>query len=117
MVSINKTTPAYVKLNTNQAGGEVIVIGARLPEGAPAVFEVRGEVFMENEAFAKLNEERDEAGEAAFINPRNATAGTLKQLDPKLVEARPLDCIFHSYGKVDGAPYATISEFQKTLED
>ena len=91
-------------------------IPLRLPEGAPAVFEVRGEIFMENEAFAKLNEERDEAGEAAFINPRNATAGTLKQLDPKLVEARPLDCIFHSYGKVEGAPYATISEFQETLE-
>lgn len=91
-------------------------IPLRLPEGAPAVFEVRGEVFMENEAFAKLNEERDEAGEAAFINPRNATAGTVKQLDPKLVEARPLDCIFHSYGKVDGAPYSTISGFQQTLE-
>ena len=91
-------------------------IPLRLPEGAPAVFEVRGEVFMENEAFAKLNEERDEAGEPAFINPRNATAGTLKQLDPKLVESRPLDCIFHSYGKVEGAPYTTISEFQETLE-
>jgi DNA ligase (NAD+) len=91
-------------------------IPLRLPAGAPAVFEVRGEVFMENEAFAKLNEERDEAGEAAFINPRNATAGTLKQLDPKLVESRPLDCIFHSYGMVEGAPYTTISEFQETLE-
>jgi len=91
-------------------------IPLRLPKGAPKVFEVRGEVFMENGAFAKLNEERDEAGDAAFINPRNATAGTLKQLDPKLVENRPLDCIFHSYGKVEGAPYATISEFQETLE-
>jgi len=91
-------------------------IPLRLPEGAPAVFEVRGEVFMENEAFAKLNEERDEGGEPAFINPRNATAGTLKQLDPKLVESRPLDCIFHSYGMVEGAPYTTISEFQETLE-
>lgn len=53
-----------------------------LPAGAPPVLEVRGEVFMPNEAFAKLNEERDAEGLPAFANPRNATAGTLKQLDP-----------------------------------
>jgi len=91
-------------------------IPLRLPEGAPDLFEVRGEVFMPNAAFAKLNEQRDEAGEPAFVNPRNATAGTLKQLDPKLVETRPLDCIFHSYGRVDNAPYSTVSGFQKTLK-
>jgi DNA ligase (NAD+) len=72
---------------------------------------------MPNAAFAKLNEQRDEAGEPAFVNPRNATAGTLKQLDSKLVAARPLDCIFHSYGRVDDAPYTTVSEFQQTLKD
>ena len=92
-------------------------IPLRLPGAAPALFEVRGEVFMPNEAFAKLNEQRDEAGEPAFVNPRNATAGTLKQLDPKLVAARPLDCIFHSYGQVDDAPYTSTSEFQQTLRD
>jgi DNA ligase (NAD+) len=92
-------------------------IPLRLPEEAPALFEVRGEVFMPNAAFAKLNEQRDEAGEPAFVNPRNATAGTLKQLDSKLVAARPLDCIFHSYGRVDDAPYTTVSEFQQTLKD
>ena len=92
-------------------------IPLRLPDGAPTLFEVRGEVFMPNAAFAKLNEQRDEAGDPAFVNPRNATAGTLKQLDPKLVETRPLDCIFHSYGRVDNAPYSTVSEFQKTLKE
>ncbi|BDS07465.1 DNA ligase [Oceaniferula spumae] len=92
-------------------------IPLRLPQGAPDLFEVRGEVFMPNEAFAKLNQQRDEAGEPAFVNPRNATAGTLKQLDPKLVETRPLDCIFHSYGRVDDAPYSTVSEFQNTLKE
>lgn len=90
-------------------------IPLRLPEGAPALFEVRGEVFMPNADFAKLNEQRDEAGEPAFVNPRNATAGTLKQLDPKLVAYRPLDCIFHSYGFVEDAPYQTVSEFQEIL--
>lgn len=60
-----------------------------LPAGAPPVLEVRGEVFMPNEAFAKLNEERDAEGLPAFANPRNATAGTLKQLDPRQVAAVP----------------------------
>ena len=92
-------------------------IPLRLPQGAPDLFEVRGEVFMPNEAFAQLNEQRDEAGETAFVNPRNATAGTLKQLDSKLVAARPLDCIFHSYGKVENAPYTAVDEFQQTLKD
>jgi len=92
-------------------------IPLRLPKGAPSLFEVRGEVFMPNADFAELNKQRDEAGEPAFVNPRNATAGTLKQLDSKLVAARPLDCIFHSYGRVDDAPYASVSEFQQTLKD
>ena len=91
-------------------------IPLRLPEGAPSLFEVRGEVFMPNKEFTELNKQRDEAGEPAFVNPRNATAGTLKQLDSKLVATRPLDCIFHSYGRVDDAPYATVSEFQQTLK-
>lgn len=89
----------------------------RLPASSPALFEVRGEVFMPNEDFARLNEQRDEAGEPAFVNPRNATAGTLKQLDPKLVASRPLDCIFHSYGFVEDAPYETVSAFQETLRE
>ncbi|MGJ8676169.1 MAG: NAD-dependent DNA ligase LigA [Akkermansiaceae bacterium] len=91
-------------------------IPLRLPAEAPALFEVRGEVFMPDAAFAKLNTQRQEAGEPAFVNPRNATAGTLKQLDPKLVESRPLDCIFHSYGMVENPPYTSISEFQETLK-
>ncbi|MBT8038025.1 MAG: NAD-dependent DNA ligase LigA [Verrucomicrobiae bacterium] len=92
-------------------------IPLRLPDHAPDLFEVRGEVFMPNKGFVQLNQQRDEAGEPAFVNPRNATAGTLKQLDPNIVAARPLDCIFHSYGRVDNAPYTTVSEFQKTLKD
>lgn len=91
-------------------------IPLRLPETAPDTFEVRGEVFMPNASFEKLNAQRDEAGEPAFVNPRNATAGTLKQLDSKLVAARPLDCIFHSYGMVENPPYGTLTEFQNTLK-
>ena len=72
---------------------------------------------MPNAAFTELNTQRVEAGEPAFVNPRNATAGTLKQLDSKLVATRPLDCIFHSYGQVDNPPYTTLSEFQSTLKE
>jgi len=71
----------------------------RLPQDGPQSFEVRGEVFMPKAGFAKLNQEREEAGEAMFANPRNSTAGTLKLLDPKIVAKRPLDIVF--YGLVD----------------
>ncbi|WP_411844777.1 NAD-dependent DNA ligase LigA [Roseibacillus persicicus] len=86
-----------------------------LPPEAPALMEVRGEVFMNDLDFAQLNEQRDEAGETAFVNSRNATAGTLKQLDPKLVAARPLDCIFHSFGKVEPRTFETMEQFHQLL--
>lgn len=73
----------------------------RLPADCPQTLEARGEVFMSKEGFAKLNEERESAGEQRFANPRNATAGTLKQLDPRIVARRPLDIIF--YGIVDAS--------------
>jgi len=73
----------------------------RLPKDGPQTFEVRGEVFMPKAGFAKLNEERDEAGEQRFANPRNSTAGTLKLLDPKIVAKRPLDIVF--YGLVEAS--------------
>ena len=66
-----------------------------LADGAPTVFEVRGEVFMPMARFARLNEQRDEAGLSAFANPRNASAGSLKLLDPRQVAKRPLDFIAH----------------------
>lgn len=69
----------------------------------PAVLEVRGEVFMTRTGFSKLNAARVEAGEEPFANPRNATAGTLKQLDPRLAAQRPLDVILYGVGEVAGA--------------
>ncbi|MEJ2568542.1 MAG: NAD-dependent DNA ligase LigA, partial [candidate division WOR-3 bacterium] len=63
-----------------------------------ARIEVRGEVFMPNSSFLKLNEEKEEKGEQLFANPRNATAGTLKNLDPRIVAERNLDIYIHSYG-------------------
>ncbi|MFU8892278.1 MAG: NAD-dependent DNA ligase LigA [Luteolibacter sp.] len=78
--------------------------------------EIRGEIFMPNAAFAAMNEERDEAGLPTFANPRNATAGTLKQLDPKVVAKRPLAFLAHGLGAYDGPPLASESEFRNLLE-
>jgi DNA ligase (NAD+) len=74
----------------------------RLKAGAPPVFEVRGEVYMEKRGFAKLNAERAEEGLPQFANPRNAAAGSLKQLDPAIVATRPLGVIFYGTGAVEG---------------
>ena len=71
--------------------------------GAPAVLEVRGEVFMDKRGFAKLNVERQEAGLPLFANPRNAAAGSLKQLDPAVAARRPLGVVFYGTGVVKGA--------------
>jgi DNA ligase (NAD+) len=60
--------------------------------------EVRGEVFMPNSSFLKLNKEKEEKEEQLFANPRNAAAGTLKNLDPRIVAERNLDIYIHSYG-------------------
>lgn len=88
-----------------------------LPASAPDLLEVRGEVFMPNEAFAKLNEERDEAGLPVFANPRNATAGTLKQLDSRAVAKRPLDFIAHGLGALEGDDFESEEEFRATLAE
>ena len=79
-------------------------IPARLKgSGHPATLEVRGEVFMPVEAFGKLNESLLDAGKAAFANPRNSAAGSLRQKDPKVTASRALDAIVHGIGRVEGS--------------
>ncbi len=82
----------------------------------PDVFEIRGEIFMPNEAFAAMNAERDEAGLPTFANPRNAAAGTLKQLDPKIVAKRPLAFLAHGLGAYDGDALQTEHDFHELLD-
>jgi len=77
---------------------------------APKVFEVRGEVFMDKRGFEKLNEERSKAGLTLFANPRNAAAGSLKHLDPKIVAQRPLGIVFYGTGAVEGIDVDLHSE-------
>ena len=77
------------------------VIPMKLHGKAPDVLEVRGEVYLPKETFARINAERDEQGLPTFANPRNAAAGTLKQLDPNIVAERKLSAVFYGYGEVE----------------
>jgi DNA ligase (NAD+) len=71
-------------------------------KGYPETLEVRGEVFMPRAGFNAFNQRAVEKGEKTFVNPRNAAAGSLRQLDPRLTAGRPLDIYVYSVGQVAG---------------
>lgn len=73
-----------------------------LDAGFPTTLEVRGEVFMPRAGFEAYNEKARAAGEKTFVNPRNAAAGSLRQLDPKLTAQRPLEMYVYSVGLIEG---------------
>jgi DNA ligase (NAD+) len=73
----------------------------------PAFLAARGEVIMPKKAFLKLNKEKVERGEAPFANPRNAAAGSMRQLDPRKVAGLPLDIFFYDILRVEGREFAT----------
>jgi len=85
-------------------------------DNAPSLLEVRGEIFMPSEGFAKLNEQRDEEGLQAFANPRNATAGTLKSLNSKVVASRPLAFLAHGLGAHEDTDIESEDDFRKLLD-
>ncbi|HEX2494807.1 MAG TPA: NAD-dependent DNA ligase LigA [Steroidobacter sp.] len=81
---------------------------------APAVLEVRGEVFMPTAGFKAMNQRALERGEKVFVNPRNAAAGSIRQLDPRLASSRPLDVFFYGLGETDG--WTRPSRHTETLQ-
>ena len=83
----------------------------------PARLEVRGEAFMAVEDFEKLNAQREKAGEPLFQNPRNTAAGSLKQLDPRLVAKRPLSAVFYSIGATEGIRFETQKGVLEKLKE
>jgi DNA ligase (NAD+) len=77
----------------------------RLNGHAPALIEARGEVFMPRAGFEQLNRQAAERGEKVFANPRNAAAGSLRQLDPRVTAKRPLEIFFYALGSVEGMTF------------
>ena len=86
-------------------------------ESPPRLLEVRGEVYLPLAAFQKLNAEREEAGEPTFANPRNAAAGSLRQLDSRITAKRPLAIFCYAPGEVAGFEFQSQQEFLTTLPE
>ena len=84
---------------------------------APPLLEVRGEVYMTRAGFAELNRREEDAGREPFMNPRNAAAGSLKQLDPREVARRPLDAVIYAAGSVKGADFDSHGELLKRFAE
>ncbi len=87
------------------------------PDGhpIPPILEVRGEVYMDNEDFQRVNKEIEAEGEQPYANPRNLTAGTLRRLDPKIVAKRRLRFLAHGLGQVEPLPVQTYWEWLELL--
>lgn len=83
----------------------------------PKILEVRGEVLMFKEDFDQLNKQQDALGKPAFANPRNATGGTLRQLDSSIAAARPLKFFAYAPGNIEGIEFETQSKFEVYLKD
>jgi DNA ligase (NAD+) len=92
-VTANVRTIRAIPLRLREAGGQ----------SPPELLEVRGEVLMFREDFARMNERQRAAGEREFVNPRNAAAGALRQLDPMITATRPLRFFAYGLGQIDGA--------------
>jgi DNA ligase (NAD+) len=88
----------------------------RLRGAAPKLLEARGEVYMDKHGFEKLNNERRKAGLPLFANPRNAAAGSLKQLDPAIVAKRPLGVVLYGTGATEGVDLDLHSEIFPLLK-
>jgi DNA ligase (NAD+) len=86
-------------------------------DDAPPLLEVRGEIYLPLAAFAQLNEQRAEAGEPTYANPRNTAAGSIRQLDPQLAASRPLSIWCYSVGALEGISFETHWESLEWMRD
>ena len=87
-----------------------------LGNNIPEILEVRGEVIISNDNFQKLNKNRENDNEPLFANPRNAAAGSLRQLDSKITEKRPLEIFIYAFGEITDNNFKTHWEFLKQLK-
>jgi DNA ligase (NAD+) len=105
-ITANARTLKSIPLNLRRDGG------AAAP---PKIVEVRGEVYMDNEDFQRVNKELVAEGEEAYANPRNLTAGTLRRLDPKIVAKRRLRFLAHGLGQVEPVPVDNYWDWTQLL--
>ncbi|MGH6950541.1 MAG: NAD-dependent DNA ligase LigA, partial [Vitreimonas sp.] len=89
----------------------------KAPNGLPRAFDVRGEIYMERKAFQEMNARQEAAGEKTFANPRNAAAGSLRQLDPAITATRPLRFFAYAWGEAEPRPWKTHSDYLKLLKE
>lgn len=106
-VTVNARTIKSIPLELNTDGVGV---------PPPAILEVRGEVYMENEDFQRVNKEIEAEGEEAYANARNLTSGTLRRLDPKIVAKRRLRFLAHGLGQVEPMPAESYWELTQLLK-
>ncbi len=95
----------------------ISTIPKKLEGPLPSLLEVRGEIYLSKKKFLQLNAQREEVGLTLFANPRNAAAGSLKQLDPEIVKERHLEAIFYGFGALEGITLRTQVELIKQLKD
>ncbi|MDR9391432.1 MAG: NAD-dependent DNA ligase LigA [Trueperaceae bacterium] len=114
---------AWAATRGNGREGEEITPNARtipsIPthlDGVPDVLEVRGEIYLAKDVFARINAAREEAGEAPFRNPRNAAAGTVRQLDASVARRRNLQAFFYGVGRPENLPVGSQAELLDWLE-
>jgi DNA ligase (NAD+) len=125
-VSLRYEHQAFVRGATRGDGteGEDITANLRtiadvpdkLPAGAPDTVEVRGEVYMPKSEFAALNARQEAAGDKVFANPRNAAAGSLRQLDPTITASRTLRMFAYAWGEISTEPVGTHWSFLENLK-
>ena len=89
----------------------------KLKGKAPQALDVRGEIYMERKAFQEMNRRQEEAGEKVFANPRNAAAGSLRQLDASITATRPLRFFAYAWGEAEPRSWKTHTDYLKLLKD
>lgn len=124
-VNIHYENGVFVRAVTRGDGrvGEDVTANVRtirsvplMIDNAPPYIEIRGEAYMPHKEFKRINEERDEAGEPTFVNPRNAAAGSLRQLDPAVTAARNLDFFAYAIGQSEGSDIDSQAALLARLE-
>lgn len=115
-IFVQGTTRGDGEVGENVTANLATVLPEKLKGNPPRLLEVRGEVYMTHKGFEKLNACREAEGEALFANPRNAAAGSLRQLDAEITRSRKLNYFVYGWGEISGALGAEQSVAMSKLE-